>query len=192
MPSPSIPNEWKSISVRTDPFAVWITGRPSSGKSTLAQALLKALKEKGVEPAILESDELRKVLTPKPRYDAEEREVFYGSMLHIGVLLIQHGVPVIFDATAHLRRYREQARQRIPRFVEVFVDCAREICEQRDPKGLYRRAREDASSTLPGMGVPYEPPLHPEITVRSDKESPDDAVGRIVESLSPGNPPGEP
>lgn len=184
--------------MRTDPFAVWITGLPSSGKSTLAQALSRVLKQQGVDPAILESDELRKVLTPRPRYDAEEREAFYGAMVYIGTLLLDHGVPVIFDATAHLRRYRDLARERIPRFIEVFVDCPLHVCKQRDPKGLYRRAEEGALSTLPGMGAPYEPPLHPEIIVRSGQESSEAAAAKIADFLladsswSSGNFPGHP
>jgi adenylylsulfate kinase len=164
----------------TDPFAVWITGLPASGKSTLARTLRRILGERGVNVAILESDELRPILTPNPRYDEEERDSFYHRMLFIGQLFLRHGVPVIFDATANLRRYRDRAREAIGRFAEVFVDCPLEVCEARDPKALYQKAREGSLRSLPGKGVPYEPPLRPEFVVRSDRERTDDAATRIA------------
>jgi adenylylsulfate kinase len=160
-------------------FALWLTGPPGAGKSTIAEALLR----QGLKAARLESDVLRSVLTPKPRYDDEEREVFYGAMVWIGVLLIQHGVNVLFDATAARRAWRERARRQIPRFFEILVDCPMEILRARDPKGLYRRAAEGEITALPGAQTPYEPPLAPEFVVRSDRESPDTAAERILGSL---------
>ncbi|HXX92821.1 MAG TPA: adenylyl-sulfate kinase [Planctomycetota bacterium] len=166
-----------------EPFAVWLTGVPASGKSTLARALADEFQARGIRPAILESDALRAVLTPHPRFDEEEREVFYGALLHIGTLLVDHGVPVLFDATANLRRYRDRARERIPRFFEVFVHCPIDVCRARDPKGLYRRAAEGAIGSLPGAGGVYEPPLHPEFLVRSDRESPPEAARRLAGAI---------
>jgi len=162
----------------TDPFAVWITGLPASGKSTLAAALHAELARRGVDAEVLESDGLRRVLTPRPRYDEEERDAFYGAMLHIGGLLLRHGVPVIFDATANLRRYRDRARALIPRFFEVYVDTPLEVCRARDPKGLYRKA----PGSLPGLQAPYEPPLHPDFTGR-------DSPARIADALMGGTSP---
>lgn len=158
-----------------EPFALWITGLPASGKSTLAAALQAELAARGVEAAILESDALRRVLTPKPRYDEEERDVFYGAMLYIGMLLLRHGVPVIFDATANLRRYRDRARELIPRFFEAYVDTPLEVCRARDPKRLYR----SAPGSLPGLQAPYEPPERPEFTVRGPE-----AAARIAAALT--------
>jgi hypothetical protein len=99
----------------------------------------------GLDVAVLEADALRKVLTTDPRYDREERDTFYRQMAYIGVLLTRHGVPVIFDATANRRAYRDQTRQQIPRFLEVYVDCPLATCMARDPKRFYRKAREDQS-----------------------------------------------
>src|ERR1043166_5048478 len=106
----------------TEPFALWITGLPASGKSTLARALRAEFARRGVTVQILESDELRRVLTPRASYDEEERDAFYGMMLYIGKLLHRHGVSVIFDATANLRRYRDRARDILPQFFEVHGD----------------------------------------------------------------------
>jgi len=166
-----------------DPFAAWITGPPASGKSTLARAIRRECAERGVDVAILESDELRKVLTPSPRFDDAERDAFYAAMLYIGRLLQRHGVPVLFDATARRRRYRDEARRGLPAFSEIFVDCPLELREARDPKGLYRRAREGTVTSLPGFGAEYEAPLRPEFVVRGDLERPEDAARRIVPAL---------
>src|SRR5579872_285000 len=117
-----------------DAFAVWLTGLPASGKSTIAASLRAQLNGRGIDAAVLESDELRKIFTPHPRYDPEERDTFYRQMVYLGTLLTQHGVPVLFDATANRRAYRDWARQQIPKFLEVYVDCPLAACMARDPK----------------------------------------------------------
>jgi adenylylsulfate kinase len=172
-----------SLSKAPLPFAVWITGLPASGKSTVAKALAGALFERGVNVAVLESDALRRIFTPRPRYDEAERESFYGSMTYIGRLLTEHGVSVIFDATANLRVYRDGARKQIPRFLEVYVDAPLDLCVARDPKGIYRAAKEKGANTVPGLQAPYEPPIDPDVTVRGDREAPEAAARRIVSKL---------
>jgi adenylylsulfate kinase len=164
-------------------FAVWLTGLPASGKSTIAKALEGELASRGVRVALLESDALRRVFTPRPTYSDGEREVFYGSLVFVGKLLVEHGVPVIFDATAIKRRWRDRARAEIPRFAEVHVVCPVEVCAARDPKGIYRMAREGRASTVPGVQAEYEPPERPEVTVRGDAEDPRGAAGTIVARL---------
>lgn len=146
-------------------WAVWITGLPASGKSTIAQSLVKTLEDRGGQVQVLESDVLRKIFTPQPRYTPEERETFYQGMIHIGVLLTSNGVNVIFDATANRRRWRDEARERIPRFMEVYVDTPLEVCMNRDPKGIYHKASEGKASTVPGKQEAYESPEAPEVRV---------------------------
>jgi adenylylsulfate kinase len=164
-------------------FAVWVTGLPSSGKSTLAKALAAQLATRGVDAAVLESDDLRRILTPHPVYTEDEREVFYRAMAYIGGLLVDHGVPVIFDATANRRAYRDRARQSISRFVEVYVDCPLAECMRRDAKGIYKGAREGAASTVPGLQAAYEPPEQPDLVVAGDREIPESAARRVIEKL---------
>jgi adenylylsulfate kinase len=168
----------------TDAFAVWITGLPASGKSTIAAKLIAQLDAQGVDVALLESDELRKIFTPHPRYDPEERDMFYRQMVYVGVLLTQHGIPVVFDATANRRLYREWARQQIPKFVEVYVECPLTTCTARDPKGIYRRAREGEAQTVPGLQAAYEAPEKPEIVLHGDKDAPEDAARSVITKLA--------
>jgi adenylylsulfate kinase len=164
-------------------FAVWLTGLPASGKSTLSEALQRALTGRGVNVAVLESDALRRVLTPNPGYGEAERDAFYNGMAYVGWLLTRHGVSVLFDATAHRRAYRDRARRRIRRFLEVHVDTPLRVCEARDPKGIYRRAREGKAPNVPGIQAAYEPPLRPDLVVRGDTEKPAEAARRIIVTL---------
>ena len=133
--------------------------------------------------AVLESDLLRQIFTPHPRYDEEERDNFYRQMAYVGVLLTQHGVPVIFDATANRRIYRDRVRQQIAKFLEVYVDCPLTICISRDPKGIYRAARIGTANAVPGLQAVYEPPQEPDLVVRGDEEAPEVAAQRIVAKL---------
>ena len=164
-------------------FAVWVTGLPASGKSTLVAALACQLGARGVDVAVLESDLLRKIFTRHPVYSEEERDIFYEQMVYLGVLLTQHGVPVIFDATANRRRYREAARQRIAKFMEVYVDSPLGVCIRRDPKGIYRRGLEGRAAAVPGVQIAYEVPENPDLVVHGDEENPEQAGERMIEKL---------
>jgi adenylylsulfate kinase len=164
-------------------FAVWLTGLPASGKSVIAQALVHKLAAHGVDDvAVLESDALRQVLTPRPTYSDDERQTFYQSMAYIGSLLVTHAVPVIFDATANRRAYRAAARAGIERFIEVYVDCPLHLCVARDPKGIYRRAQSGVTSTVPGVQASYEPPEHPDVVVSGSGDT-REAAAAIIQAL---------
>lgn len=164
-------------------FAVWITGLPASGKSTLARALAEELERRGKRVCILESDTLRKILTPAPRYDEAERNTFYGAVAHFAGVLTAHGVPVVVDATGNRRAYRDRAREGIPNFLEVYVECPLSVCLSRDPKGIYRRGIDGTATDVPGLTAEYEPPLRPDFVFRGDREDPAEAARAIVEIL---------
>jgi len=161
-------------------FAVWLTGLSGSGKSAIARELLARLQARGVNAAVLESDVLRTQLTPHPRYDEAERDYFYGALARLGAELVAGGRPVVFDATANLRRYRDAARAAIARFAEVYVDTPLEVCRSRDVKGLYRAAREGRSATLPGAQAAYEPPAAPELVVHGDRGTPGEGAEALL------------
>jgi len=146
-------------------FAIWITGLPAAGKSSVARELSILLRERGIPVVVLESDVLRAVLAPEVGYGEEERDRFYRMFAETGEIITKNGVPVIFDATANLRRYRDSARRMIPRFLEVFLDCPLEVCRERDPKGIYARSGSNEHGTVPGVQAPYEPPLRPDVVL---------------------------
>jgi adenylylsulfate kinase-like enzyme/SHS2 domain-containing protein len=164
-------------------FAVWLTGLSGSGKSAIARELMAQLHARGVDAALLESDAMRMQLTPFPRYDERERDLFYAALVHLGAFMVGQGRAVLFDATANRRAYRDAARRAIANFAEVLVDTPPEVCAARDPKGLYRRAREGKSSTLPGVQAPYEPPLAPELVIRGDRGTPAGSAAEVIALL---------
>ena len=133
--------------------------------------------------AVLESDALRRVLTPRPVYSQIERDTFYLAMAFIGKLLVEHGVAVIFDATANRRIYRDSARRQMARFLEVYVDCPLALCLERDSKGIYRKAQAGVASTVPGLQAAYEPPEKPDLVVHGDRELPEEAAQRVLLKL---------
>ena len=168
---------------RNSGFAIWLTGLPASGKSTLANLLAQALIKLGLQVQVLDSDELRRVLTPEPTYEAEERRWFYQAITFIGKLLTQNQVNVIFAATAHRRAYRCRASQDFQRFLEIYVKCPVEVCMQRDQKGLYHKAMSGVIDNLPGVQQLYEEPTAPAIVVDTAENSPLVCVRDILTQL---------
>lgn len=165
---------------RPQACAIWLTGLPASGKSTIAAALKPKLEEIG-SVEVFESDAVRRILTPHPSYSAAERDLFYRSLAFIGARLVAHGVTVIFDATANRRAYRDFARSLIPRFIEVAVECPLELAMQRDYKGTYQRGQRGESATVPGLQDPYEAPANPEIRIDTTQISAKDAARRVTD-----------
>jgi len=164
-------------------FAIWLTGLPSSGKTTVAHALACLLSQRSIPVQLLDSDELRKELTPNPSYSPEEREWFYGVIVFLAGLLTDNGVNVLIAATAPRRTYRQAARARIRRFAEAYLICSPEVCRSRDPKGLWRMAEEGKIGALPGGGAPYEPPESPEVLADTARFSAEEAAKEILYQL---------
>lgn len=173
-------------------WAVWVTGLPGSGKSSVARNASRMLAERGVHTRVLELDEMRKVVTPEPSYSPEERDIVYSALAYAASLLVEEGVNVIIDATANYRKYRELARKLIPDFEEVYVSCPLEVCIEREsrrkaghaPAGIYEKGLHGKSKTVPGINVPYEPPERPIVTVDTetlDQESAGNAAADAIE-----------
>ncbi len=175
-----------------DGWCVWITGLPGSGKSVVSEALIKFLIQKGIRAQVLSSDALRKILTPKPTYSLEERDIVYATLVYVAELLTRNGVNVVIDATGNLRRYRENARNKIQNFVEAYLVCPLEVCMEREsrrletrqaPRQIYTKALEGKAPTVPGVGQPYEPPTNPEITIDTTRCTPEQAAYKILDFL---------
>jgi len=165
-------------------FAVWITGLPASGKSTITAAVRPKLEALGLRVEVLESDAVRRIVTPTPTYSHDERELFYRSLAFMGSRLVAHGVAVIFDATATKRVYRDFARSLIERFVEVAVECPLEICMTRDQKGTYAKGLSGQSMTVPGLQDPYEVSMSPDIRIDTVSTPPSEAAKKIIAVLA--------
>lgn len=165
-------------------FAIWLTGLPSAGKTTVAHALSDLLAEQNIAVQVLDSDELRTRLTPNPQYSPQERDWFYNTVTFLAELLTTNGVNCLIAATASQRAYREAARRRIDRFAEVYVDCSPEVCQGRDPKGLWQRAQKGEITALPGIGTSYEPPESPDVCVDTGRLSAEAAAQHILSQLN--------
>lgn len=166
-------------------FVIWLTGLPASGKTTLAYALRHQLAAVGIQTVILDSDEMRAILTPKPHYSAGERDWFYMVLGDFAVLLTRNGVNVIIAATANRRHYRLRVRRQVAQFAEVYVDCALTVCQRRDPKGIYALAQSGAADHVPGVGSSYEPPLEPEVVVDTSTLTAAAAATAVYQQLTP-------
>lgn len=170
-------------------WAIWLTGMPGSGKSTLARFVARKLLRRHIRAQVLSVEMVRKVLTVRPKYTEEERRVVYGALVFVAEILTQNGMNVIIDATANRRRYRDAARRSIPRFAEIYLKCPLEVCMQRErrrkrrfgaPSRIYSKARTGASKTVPGVGVPYERPFSPELTVDTYHLKPHESADQIA------------
>lgn len=171
-------------------WVAWLTGLPGSGKSSVGREVALRLEERGIRARVLELDEIRRVVTPSPRYTAEEREVLYRALAYMAWLLYNEGVSVIIDATAHRRRFRDAARALIPAFAEIFLRASLSVCRARAgdrhggyaPADIYGQAgRQD--STVPGVDEIYEPPLHPELVLDTEELDVTQAADRVVRFL---------
>jgi adenylylsulfate kinase len=166
---------------------VWITGLPSAGKSLLGRAIQSELKVRGVAACLLDGDDVRNVLVPQPGYDAESRDHFYATLGNLAVLLAGQPLVVLVAATAHRRAYRDSARSRVERFVEVWVDTPLEEVRRRDSKGLYAGYSLGERHAIPGEDLVYEPPLAPEVVAHGGADP--DALTRVVRLVSNGGRP---
>ncbi len=149
----------------------WVTGRPAAGKSTLAQ---RARELAGKPVIILDSDEVRDALHATG-YDPAARDAFYQTLGELALMFERQGFPVVVAATAARRSYRDRVRERANEFLEVYVRASPEEAAARDSKGLYTRS--DAAPNLPGLGVSYEEPRHPELVADGGR---DDSAARAL------------
>jgi len=171
-------------------WVMWFTGLPGCGKTTIADKVLTILSEKGIRARVLQLDEIRRAITPKPKYTEEERDIVYASLAYMGKLLADEGINVIIDATANRRRYRDFARRLIPNFAEVFIRAPLLVCMEREgermakfsPKEIYKKAAGEEAA-VPGVNVAYEGPLSPEIEVDTTSMNPEESAGYIANRI---------
>jgi len=169
---------------RSQGWAIWFTGLPASGKSTLAQAVRRALQARDISTVLLDSDELRRLITPQATYDPAERDWFYAQLVKLADVLVRSGERVLIAATGSRRCYREAARAQLgARFAEVWVRCPLAVCRARDPKGLYLQAVARELRGLPGVDALYEAPEAPEVVVDTERQSPEEAAAIVLAAM---------
>lgn len=162
------------------PRVVWITGRPASGKTTLARRLVAALETAGRRATVIDSDEVRVALTPEPTYSPEERLIVYRAIAYLARRAADWGVIPVVAATAHEPALRAAARAIVGDLLLVHARCPLEVCEARDPKGLYRRARATERGSMPGVHVPWVDPDDADLVIETDREVPDAEVAALA------------
>jgi adenylylsulfate kinase len=185
---------------------VWFTGLSGGGKSTVANQVDRALLARRIHSFLLDGDNIRHGLNASPALLVPEHGEAYAERFGLGFgpldrqenirriaavaqLFCAAGLVTLTAFVSPYRRDRDAARRLITRqgraddFVEVFVDAPLEVCERRDPKGLYRRARAGEIKNFTGIDDPYEPPLHPELVLHSDRATPDELADQVVHYL---------
>jgi adenylylsulfate kinase len=163
------------------PQVLWFTGLSAAGKSTIANSLNAVLIGRGLKTAILDGDSLRTGLCRDLGFSEQDRDENVRRIAEVAALMTDAGLTVLVALISPTREARHYARSIIgnDRFVEVFVEVPLAVAEARDPKGLYRRARSGELAGFTGIDSPYEPPVYPELHVRSDQVSVAGAVGQI-------------
>jgi adenylyl-sulfate kinase len=164
-------------------FTIWFTGLPSSGKSTLARLVEGSLLERGLRVEVLDGDEVRTHLSKGLGFSKEDRDENIRRIGYVCHLLSRNGVAAIAAAISPYRAIRDENRARIGEFVEVYVKCPLDVLVERDPKGNYKRALAGEIKNFTGVSDPYEEPLQPEVVVETDRETPEQSAGRIIQTL---------
>jgi len=163
--------------------AVWFTGLSSAGKTTIGHAVYERLWAMGYKVESLDGDVVRRHLSKDLGFTEEDRNENVRRIGFVADLLAKNGVVVLVSASSPYRAIRNELRAKIGSFIEVFVNAPLEVCEQRDVKGLYSKARAGMLSRFTGITDPYEPPLQPEIECRTDRETLAESAAKVLEYL---------
>jgi adenylyl-sulfate kinase len=161
-------------------FVLWLTGLSGAGKSTVAAKLAPTLAEHGHRVELLDGDEVRQNLCQGLGFSRADRDTNIARIGYVAGKLAKHGVAVLVAAISPYRQARDQVRGQVEAFVEVHVAAPLATCAERDPKGLYAKALAGEISNFTGVSDPYEPPLHPEITLHTETQSVDESVHQVL------------
>jgi sulfate adenylyltransferase len=166
-------------------FCVWFTGLPSAGKSTIAQILTVMLQEHGRRVTLLDGDVVRTHLSKGLGFSKEDRDINIRRIGWVASEIVRHGGVAVCAAVSPYRATRNDVRNMVgaDRFIEVFVDTPREVCEQRDAKGLYAKARRGEIRSFTGIDDPYEAPRHPEMRLDTVSRTPEQNARLILDYM---------
>ena len=162
-------------------FCLWFTGLSGSGKSTITTHLVKELRKRGSKLEVLDGDVVSENLSKGLGFSKEDRDTNIRRIAFVANLLCRNEVPVITAAISPYRDIRDEARQMMgDRFVEAYVKASVEVCEERDVKGLYAKARSGEIKEFTGVSDPYEPPENPELVLETEQQSPEESAAQII------------
>ncbi len=164
-------------------FTVWLTGLSGAGKTTIAHELAEVVRERRGRVEVLDGDVVRTNLSKGLGFSKEDRDTNIRRIGFVCDLLTRNDVPVVAAAISPYRAVRDEVREQIGDFVEVFVTCGLEELVRRDVKGLYAKALRGEIANFTGVSDPYEPPANPEVTVDTEQASVEESVAQIVEVL---------
>jgi adenylyl-sulfate kinase len=162
---------------------IWFTGLSGAGKSTIAEALRDELKKRGRFVEIMDGDEVRENLSKGLDFSKEGRDTNIRRIGFVCNLLSRNGVVAIGAAISPYREIRDEVRANTEHFMEVFMDCPLEVAEERDVKGLYKKARAGEIKNFTGVSDPYEPPLKPEVTLNSSTQTEEESLNMLLAAM---------
>ena len=162
---------------------VWFTGLSGSGKTTITRALETQLRSRQCKIEVLDGDLIRENLTKGLGFSKEDRDENIRRIGFVAHLLTRNGVIVLVSAISPYNQMRAEVRHRIGNFIEVYVNAPLAICEQRDVKGLYKKARAGQIKNFTGIDDPYEAPLNPDVECHTDLETIEQSVSKVVAKL---------
>lgn len=164
-------------------FILWFTGLSGAGKSTLAQYIGPLIQERGTNVEILDGDEVRENLSKGLGFSKEDRDTNIRRIAYVANLLARNGVCSMTAAISPYREIRREARGMAENFVEVYVEAPLEVVEERDTKGLYKKARAGEIKNFTGISDPYEEPEQAEVTVHTGNESIEESAQKVLAYL---------
>ncbi len=164
-------------------LTVWFTGLSGAGKTTICRHVQSELLGRGLQVEVLDGDAIRNYLCSDLGFSEEDRKENIKRIAYVAQLLTRNGTVVLVAAISPYRSSREDARNAIGNFIEVYVNAPLEVCEARDPKGLYRRARTGKLQSFTGIDQPYESPLSPDVECLTDIESAAESSGKVIDSV---------
>ena len=167
-------------------FVLWFTGLSGSGKSTVANAVAKALFDNNIRNYVLDGDNVRFGLNKNLGFSAEDRTENIRRIGEVSKLFVDSGQVVLTAFISPFQEDRAQVREILEgnEFLEVYVECPLEECEKRDPKGLYKKARSGEIRDFTGIDSPYESPANPELTINTSTQSVEECVQTVIEYLA--------
>jgi adenylyl-sulfate kinase len=177
-----IARQCRSIQV-SEGFTLWFTGLSGAGKSTISTMVAQRLRERGLRVELLDGDIVRTNLSKGLGFSKEDRDENVRRIGFVCELLSRHGVAAIAAAISPYRAIRDEVRSKTANFVEVYVECPLDTLVQRDVKGLYKKAIAGEIENFTGVSDPYEPPLNPEVVVKTSQETPEQSVAAIMAKL---------